>query len=207
MRLSQKIRPTKRSWLVSSLQITFLEKTRETGVIGCSRHVIFLHEFCLKCSMQFDQDHTCPISSPSNGLFKYMLRCMCIFSPQISPSRQTMYLRKRLYKLWRNTYLSWLWQKKEALTFADSPRRNYPRDFMSLIKGVPKGLCMKSGQASQPFFPRKALGVLMGLTRIPENRYFLTIVFYKRFLKLLQQLRSCCNQLPWFLFTIFVEDS
>ena len=48
---------------------------------------------------------------------------------------------------------------------------------MSLIKGVPKDLCMKSGQASQPFFPRKALGVLMGLTRIPENRYFLTIVF------------------------------
>lgn len=81
-------------------------------------------------------------------------------------------------------YLSELTLTEErGVKFCRLPEKKLPTDFMSLIKGVPKGLCMKSGQASQPFFPRKALGVLMGLTRIPENRYFLTIVFYKSFFK------------------------
>ena len=75
-------------------------------------------------------------------------------------------------------YLSELTLTEErGVKFCRLPEKKLPQGFHVTYKRCSKDLCMKSGQASQPFFPRKALGVLMGLTRIPENRYFLTIVF------------------------------
>ena len=60
---------------------------------------------------------------------------------------------------------------KRELDFVDYQRGKYPLDFILFINGVPNDLCMKSVQASQPFFLRKTTGEVMGGTRNQGNRY------------------------------------
>ena len=60
---------------------------------------------------------------------------------------------------------------KRELDFVDYQRGKYPLDFILFINGVPNDPCMKSVEASQPFFLRKTPGEVTGGTRNQENRY------------------------------------